>query len=78
MSDGISYNLISIQCGGHLRKANFKNAGPPRQNLGAFRGITELILKVYLRIGLKSAIRVSNSCDLAWIELKSKHFRLKV
>ena len=48
------------------------------QNLGAFRGFTEWTLKVYLRIGLESVIELSNSCDLAWIELKSKPFRLEV
>ena len=56
----------------------FKNAGPPMQNLEAFREVTELILKVYLRIGLESVIGLSNSCDLAWIGLKSKHFTLEV
>ena len=48
------------------------------QNLEAFREVTELIVKVYLRIGLENVIGVSNSCDLAWIKLKSKHFRWKV
>ena len=48
------------------------------QDLEAFCEITEFTLKVYLRIGLESVIGVSNSCDLAWIGLKSKHFRLKV
>ena len=48
------------------------------QNLEAFRDFTELMLKVYLRIGPESVVGVSNSCDLAWIRLKSKHFRLEV
>ena len=48
------------------------------QNLDAFRGITDWTLKVYLRIELESVIVVSNACDLAWIGLKSKHFRLEV
>ena len=47
------------------------------QNLEAFRELAELNLKVSLRIGPESAIEVSNSCDLAWIGLKSKHFRLE-
>ena len=53
----------------------FKHAGPPMQNLEAFRDFTELNLEVSFRIGLESAIGVSNSCDLAWIGLTSKHFR---
>ena len=48
------------------------------QNLEAFRGAAELILKVSLRMGSESVIGVSNSCDLAWIGLKSEHFRLEV
>ena len=48
------------------------------QNLGAFRESAELNLKVSLRMGSESVIGVSNSCDLAWIGLKSKHFRLEV
>ena len=35
------------------------------QNLGAFRGLADLSLKVSLRMGSESAIGVSNSCDLA-------------
>ena len=45
------------------------------QNLEAFRGLAELDLKVSLRIGLETVLGVSNSCDLAWIGLKSMHFR---
>ena len=56
----------------------FKNAGPPMQNLEAFRGTAELNLKVSLRMGSESEIEVSNSCDLAWIGQKSQHFRWEV
>ena len=45
------------------------------QNLEAFRGRAELNLKVYLSMATESAIGVSNSCDLAWLGLKGKHFR---
>ena len=44
------------------------------QNLEAFRDIAKLNLKVYLSMRTESVIGVSNSCDLAWLELKSKHF----
>ena len=51
-----------------------KNAGPPMQNLEAFREVAELNLKVSFRIMTKSVIGVSNSCDLARLELKKKAF----
>ena len=44
-----------------------KNAGPPMQNLGAFRAIAELNLKVSPRIELETVIGVSNSCHLAMV-----------
>ena len=47
------------------------------QNLEAFRELAELNLKVSLRITPESAIGVSNSGDLAWIGLKSKHVTLE-
>ena len=53
----------------------FENAGPPMQNLRAFRDIAEWNLKVSLRMGSESVIGVSNSSDVAWLGLKSKHFR---
>ena len=48
------------------------------QNLDYFRELAEWSLKVYLSMEAESVIGVSNSCDLAWIGLKSKHFRLEV
>ena len=48
------------------------------QNLEAFREFAQLNLKVSLRTGPESVIAVSNSCDLAWIGVKSKHFRWEV
>ena len=48
------------------------------QNLEAFRGRAEMNLKVDLSMKTESAIGVSNSCDLAWIGVKSKHFRWEV
>ena len=48
------------------------------QNLGEFRGIAKWILKVYLSMEAESVIGVVNSYDLAWLGLKSKHFRLEV
>ena len=48
------------------------------QNLDYFRDFAEWILKVYLSMEAESVIGVSNSCDLAWLGLKSKHFRLEV
>ena len=55
-----------------------KNARPPMQNLDYFRDFAEWILKVYLSMEAESVIGVSNSCDLAWLGLKSKHFRWEV
>ena len=60
------FECIHASCGVHLRKA---------KNLDAFRELAELNLKVSLRIGPESVIGVSNSCDLAWIRLNSKHCR---
>ena len=51
-----------------------KNAGPPMQNLDPFREVAELILRVYLSMDAESVTGVSNSRDLAWSELKNKHF----
>ena len=48
------------------------------QNLGYFRDFAEWNLKVYLSMEAESVIGVSNSRDLAWLGLKSKHFRLEV
>ena len=48
------------------------------QNLDYFRDIAEWSLKVYLSMEAESVIGVSNSCDLAWLGLKSKHFRWEV
>ena len=48
------------------------------QNLEAFRELAQLNLKVSLRMGSESVIGVSNSCDLVWIGLKSKHYKLEV
>ena len=48
------------------------------QNLCYFRDFAEWSLKVYLSMEAESEIGVSNSCDLAWLELKSKHFRWEV
>ena len=44
-------------------------------SLEGFREVAELILKVYLSMEAESVIGVSNSYDLAWSGLKSKHFR---
>ena len=70
---GMSCMLLSIQCGGRLWY-NLKNAGPPMQILGYFHEFTEFIVKVYLSMEAESAIAVSNSSDLPWFGLKSKHF----
>ena len=48
------------------------------QKLDYFRDFAEFILKVYLSMEAESVIGVSNSFDLQWFELKSKHFRWEV
>ena len=48
------------------------------QNLGYCRDAAALNLKVCLRMEAESVTGVSNSCDMAWFGLKSKHFRLEV
>ena len=51
----------------HTSKSGGKNAGPPIQNLGPFRELAELNLKVSPCIELETVIGVSNSCHLAMV-----------
>ena len=47
-------------------------------HLDDFRELAQLKLRVYLSIESESVIGLSNSYDLAWSELKSKHSRWEV
>ena len=48
------------------------------QNFDYFRDFAEWSLKLYLSMEAESVMGISNSCDLACLGLKSKHFRLEV